>query len=70
VLGEQEWREWNAAYRSAASQLEDREARVAAVAEKIERNLCLVGITAIEDKLQEGVPEAIDLLITAGIKVG
>lgn len=27
--------------------------------EKIERNLTLMGATAIEDKLQDGVPEAI-----------
>ena len=34
-----------------------------------ERDLELVGVTAIEDKLQEGVPQAISQLITAGIKV-
>merc|ERR1719453_2070980 len=28
-----------------------------------------VGITAVEDKLQEGVPETIELLLRAGIKV-
>lgn len=43
---------------------------MAAVAERVERDLALVGVTAIEDKLQAGVPEAIQTLITAGIKVG
>ena len=38
------------------------------VAERIERDLELVGITAIEDKLQDGVPDTIRLLIDAGMK--
>lgn len=38
------------------------------VAEEIERDLDLVGITAIEDKLQTGVPKAISTLIAAGMK--
>ena len=69
VLDEQQYQEWNRNYEVAASTLEDREARIAAVSEKIERDLELVGVTAIEDKLQEGVPQAINSLITAGIKV-
>ena len=35
----------------------------------IEEKLNLVGCTAIEDKLQEGVPEAISTLMNAGIKI-
>ena len=41
---------------------------VVQVAERIERDLELVGITAIEDKLQDGVPDTIRLLIDAGMK--
>lgn len=69
VLDERTYSEWARSYDQAASSLEDREARIAAVSEKIERELELVGVTAIEDKLQEGVPHAINQLITAGIKV-
>ena len=69
VLDEAEYQEWNGHYSLAASSLEDREARIAAEAEKIERGLELVGVTAIEDKLQEGVPQAINSLILANIKV-
>ena len=47
--------------------MQGREAKVAAVAEGIERRLVLLGCTAIEDKLQEGVPEAIEHLAQAGI---
>ena len=40
-----------------------------AVAEPIETDLILMGATAIEDKLQDGVPECIQSLLVAGIKV-
>ena len=40
-----------------------------AVAEKIEKNLIIVGATAIEDKLQEGVPQTIAELSKANIKI-
>ncbi len=69
ILDEQQYQEWNGHYDLAASSLENREARIAAEAEKIERDMELVGVTAIEDKLQEGVPQAINSLITANIKV-
>jgi len=39
------------------------------VADRWERELTLIGATAIEDKLQEGVPETIAYLLKAGIKV-
>jgi len=39
------------------------------VAELIEKDLVLVGCTAIEDKLQEGVPTCIETLSAAGIKI-
>jgi magnesium-transporting ATPase (P-type) len=37
--------------------------------EEIESELNLVGVTAIEDKLQDRVPDTIATLIAAGIKV-
>lgn len=39
------------------------------VAELIEKDLILIGCTAIEDKLQEGVPSCIETLSKAGIKI-
>lgn len=39
------------------------------VAELIEKELILIGTTAIEDKLQEGVPDCIETLSRAGIKI-
>ncbi|CAK8565342.1 unnamed protein product [Lathyrus sativus] len=47
----------------------DRESLIEEVSDKIERNLILLGATAVEDKLQNGVPECIDKLAQAGIKI-
>lgn len=49
--------------------MEDREEKVNAVYEEIEKNLILLGATAIEDKLQDGVPDAIANLALADIKL-
>ncbi|KAI5956561.1 DNF1 [Candida jiufengensis] len=61
--------EWNKRHQIAASALEDRENKMEAVADSIERELILLGGTAIEDRLQDGVPDAIQLLVDAGIKL-
>lgn len=37
--------------------------------EEIERGLKLIGMSAIEDKLQEGVPKCIERLSEAGMKI-
>ncbi|CAH2033913.1 unnamed protein product [Thlaspi arvense] len=47
----------------------DREALIDEVTEKIEKDLVLLGATAVEDKLQDGVPDCIDKLAQAGIKI-
>ncbi|KAB2053348.1 hypothetical protein ES319_A12G181700v1 [Gossypium barbadense] len=47
----------------------DRETLIDEVAEMIERDLILLGATAVEDKLQNGVPDCIDKLAQAGIKL-
>lgn len=39
------------------------------LAEEIECNLDLIGGCAVEDKLQDGVPETIKLLMDANIRV-
>jgi phospholipid-translocating ATPase len=49
--------------------MDDREGRIEAVADELERNLRLLGATAIEDRLQDGVPETIADLKKAGIKI-
>ena len=54
---------------SCSTSLENREEKVSEVYEEIEQDLDLVGASAIEDKLQDGVPEAIANLALAGIKI-
>ena len=49
--------------------LENREERLSEVYEEIEVGMTLIGATAIEDKLQDGVPEVIANLGRAGIKI-
>jgi phospholipid-translocating ATPase len=60
---------WKQMYREAETSLVDRQDRIEEAAEQIERKFELAGSTAIEDKLQEGVPETIDKLRRANIKV-
>ncbi|XP_039015127.1 phospholipid-transporting ATPase 3-like [Hibiscus syriacus] len=60
---------WNEKFIQAKSSLRDREKKLDEVAELIEKDLILIGATAIEDKLQEGVPDCIETLSRAGIKI-
>lgn len=60
---------WQAAYEKANSALIGRASLLRSVATSIENNLSLLGASGIEDKLQQGVPEAIEALRQAGIKV-
>ena len=64
-----ELRVWLDAYNGAQAALVDREGALADVAELIERDCALVGATAVEDKLQDGVPETIETLRRAGCLV-
>ncbi|KAF1812685.1 phospholipid-translocating P-type ATPase [Eremomyces bilateralis CBS 781.70] len=68
-LSESEYGEWNRDYELAAASIADREDKLEGVSDRIERDLTLIGGTAIEDRLQEGVPDAIALLAKAGIKL-
>lgn len=63
------FKSWLARYREASVTLDNRDEKLDAVYEEIEQNLQLIGATAIEDKLQEGVPECIANLAMAGIKI-
>ncbi|XP_063055580.1 phospholipid-transporting ATPase ID [Engraulis encrasicolus] len=68
-LSEEEWEGWSERYRGAGKAADCREDRLAATYEEIEQDMMLLGATAIEDKLQEGVPETIAILSLANIKI-
>lgn len=55
-LNEQEYMEFNDAFSEAKNSVSaDRDARVDEIVETIEKDLILLGATAVEDKLQSGV---------------
>jgi phospholipid-transporting ATPase len=56
VIPEREAIEWLAEYSQAMSSISNRDEKLVQVAEKIEIDMTIVGCTAIEDKLQDGVP--------------
>jgi magnesium-transporting ATPase (P-type) len=55
VLTAEEWREYNSMFQAASTALEGREEALEAAADEIEHDLELLGVTAIEDKLQHEV---------------
>ncbi|KAL2263683.1 hypothetical protein VTK26DRAFT_5626 [Humicola hyalothermophila] len=68
-LDEEDYRKWKAIYHEATTSLVKRQERIEEAAELIEQDFDLAGATAIEDKLQQGVPETIDKLRRANVKV-
>ncbi|ERT00307.1 phospholipid-translocating ATPase [Sporothrix schenckii 1099-18] len=69
VLTEDEYYSWRKIHDAAATAVDNREEKMEAAAELIEQDLTLLGGTAIEDRLQDGVPDTIALLAEAGIKL-
>ena len=57
------YRDWDERFQAASSLMDGREEQMSRLQDEVERNLELVGVTAIEDKLQDGVPEAIATLL-------
>lgn len=68
-IDEDAYSQWKQIYKEAETSLVDRQERIEEAGEIIEQKFELAGATAIEDKLQEGVPDTIDKLRRANIKV-
>ncbi|KAM3684971.1 hypothetical protein ACB098_11G086500 [Castanea mollissima] len=68
-LSASEFEQWHSSFEEASTAVIGRAALLRKVASAVENNLCILGASAIEDKLQQGVPEAIESLRIAGIKV-
>ncbi|CAL5419079.1 unnamed protein product [Camellia sinensis] len=69
-LDEEEYKEFDEKLREAKNVVNaERDELIDEVTETIEKDLILLGATAVEDKLQNGVPECIDKLAQAGIKI-
>ena len=68
-LGEEEYLQWGRVYDAALAATVERDEAIERANEMIEHSLVILGATALEDKLQEGVPDAIETLHQAGIKL-
>jgi len=68
-LSQSEFTNWLAKWEAAKQKVTGKEAELDKVAAEIENEVELVGVTAIEDKLQVGVPDTIELIRKAGVKL-
>ncbi|XP_029548302.1 phospholipid-transporting ATPase IC-like isoform X1 [Salmo trutta] len=68
-ISKKEFDAWAKKHKAASVAMGNREAALDRVYEQIESNLMMIGATAIEDKLQDGVPETIAKLAKADIKI-
>src|ERR1700744_3793164 len=68
-LTEEYFVEWSKRHEVASAAIDERETKLEEVSDEMEQQLQLLGGTAIEDRLQDGVPEAIQLLGDGGIKL-
>ncbi|XP_026878506.2 phospholipid-transporting ATPase IA isoform X3 [Electrophorus electricus] len=68
-ITESVYQQWQEVHHRACTSLQNRALKLEESYELIEKNLQLLGATAIEDKLQDRVPETIETLIKADIKI-
>eukprot|EP01039_Chlorochromonas_danica_P007893 gene7893-8706_t len=76
VIKERDYQQWAEEYKAARGNLKEidkkkknEKNRIDDLEDRIEQDLILLGATAIEDRLQDGVPECIDELARAGINI-
>lgn len=67
VLPEQEFKEWFSEFHDARNLLTNREKVVSEVSARLEQHMDYLAVTAVEDKLQDQVPETIKFLREAGV---
>ncbi|XP_033995506.1 phospholipid-transporting ATPase IA isoform X4 [Trematomus bernacchii] len=68
-VSESSYQQWLEILHRAGTSLQNRALKLEESYELIEKNLQLLGATAIEDKLQDKVPETIETLMKADIKI-
>ncbi|ETO34941.1 hypothetical protein RFI_02132 [Reticulomyxa filosa] len=69
ILDDEEYWNWLQKLNKARAAMENRDELVDACFDEIERELALLGATAIEDRLQDNVPDTIATLAVAGISI-
>lgn len=69
-LSLQQYQEFSTKYKQASMSFQDRDAGLAkVVGEYLERDLELLGVTGVEDRLQRDVKSSLELMRNAGIKI-
>jgi len=68
-VSETEYKKWKSLLEDAITAIDKREEKLAEVYDLIEKQLNFLGVTAIEDKLQDNVKETLSLLQDAGIQI-
>merc|ERR1719414_2750384 len=68
-MAPEEYASWKARMDEAKASTAHRSERMDTVGAEAERGLTYVGVTALEDRLQDGVPDTIATLRQAGIRV-
>ncbi|XP_062410135.1 phospholipid-transporting ATPase ID [Sardina pilchardus] len=68
-LDEDYFESWRERHHEASTAMDSREEKLDAIYEEIEKDLMLLGSSAVEDKLQDGVPQTIEQLAKADIKI-
>jgi phospholipid-translocating ATPase len=67
---EKQYTKWQAKYAEARATVgSEKDLHTEELGDEIEQGLTIVGGTGVEDKLKDGVPEAIDRFARAGIKI-
>nr|XP_014349180.1 PREDICTED: probable phospholipid-transporting ATPase VD [Latimeria chalumnae] len=69
VMSDNEYEEWLNFHFLAETNIDNREELLLESAMRLETNLTLLGATGIEDRLQEGVPDTVEALRQAGVKI-
>ena len=76
LISEETYNGWKDRYKNACTNLEEVAKKdkslpnlIDQLQDEIERNMSLLGVTAIEDRLQEGVPDCIETLAQAGVNI-
>ena len=69
TLTNDQYNEWEQRYNAAKLSVVNRSAQVTAVIESLERDMELLCVTGVEDKLQDNVRNTLEQLRNAGVKV-
>lgn len=69
TISEADWTEMEELLDNAEKQIKDRDAKMGRIMDAIEVDLTILGVTGIDDRLQDQVPETIAYLLQCDIKV-